>query len=431
MDTSALSYSTDSENSLAPSYNTHSENVSGVLPSYSSAPSSIDYTFGKSEAPMLTYSSSPTSAAADDGQSIVNTAEPVFYASSAPSSTDYTPENVSEAPMLIYSSSPASGYFEDGQSTVSTSPFYSLAPAVDSSAATGSVTSADQEAMSLAAVPSFNATESKEVLSYSLVPYPAGTEKGVAPFYSSGPAFYTGGSSSKGPSGVAVAQGDSKNTEALFYSSVPSNDIEADNADVKVPFYTATPSDIDTNNQEAQFYTLATSASTIVPSYNLTSSLANTESSGTLLPQYMLQAHYDGSFEPVEQDADNVWPVWPWETADNVTTETDPRWYRLDNPPKDIVKGSDDWYYYTVYDCTTQTYHFPNGETQFIGIPPHDLTDSSNSENYVDSSAPSYSATLSYDGAILNPNSSSSAESTSAGLLDLPSPKLTVRALTA
>ncbi|XP_024362153.1 uncharacterized protein [Physcomitrium patens] len=143
-----------SEKYLAPSYNTHSENVSGVLPSYSSAPSSIDYTSEKSEAPMLTYSSLPTSASSGDGQgTVVNTA--LFYTSSTLSSIDYGPQNVSDAQMLAYSSSPASGSFENGQSsTASTVPFYFLAPPADSSAATGSMNRADQEAPSYAAVPS-------------------------------------------------------------------------------------------------------------------------------------------------------------------------------------------------------------------------------------------------------------------------------------
>ncbi|XP_024362164.1 uncharacterized protein [Physcomitrium patens] len=421
------SYSTDSENSLAPSYNTHSENVSGVLPSYSSAPSSIDYTSEECEAPMLTYSPLPASVSSSDVQGIVNTAEPLFYTSSAASSIDYTSENVSEAPvMLMYSSSPASGSFVNGQITVSTAPFYSPTPAADSSAATGSMSLADREALSYAAVPSSTATENKKVLSYSLIPYPAGTENGEAPFYSSGPAYYGDGSCSKGPSYVAVARSDSENTEALFYSSVPCNDnMEADNADV--PFYTATPPDTDIDNQESPFYTLAASAGTMVPSYNLTNSLANTESSGTS-SQTMSQANYDGTFDPVERDVIEMsaWlSAWTIETANNATTETDPRWYLLDNPPKDIVKGSDDWFHYTMYDCSTQTYYFPNGETQFTRIPSHDLTGSSNTENYADSSAPSYTPTSSYDGTMLNPKSSSSAESTSAGLLDLPSPTIT------
>ena len=38
------------------------------------------------------------------------------------------------------------------------------------------------------------------------------------------------------------------------------------------------------------------------------------------------------------------------------------------------MRDSDDWWKYTVYDSSTQTYHFPNGETAFIGT--SDLTQS-------------------------------------------------------
>ncbi|KAG0567100.1 hypothetical protein KC19_7G109900 [Ceratodon purpureus] len=322
------------------------------------------------EAPVLAYSSSPTST---DGQGFVNTAEPLIYTSSI----DSTPE----APMLVSSSSLAfQSNFENGHSTIGTIPFYSS----DLTIAIDSMSLVDQDA----AVPSSAATDEHEELSYSLISDSAGIENEEAPFYTSG----ADDSRSKSP----VGQSDSSHTEAPFYTD--------DDADVKVPFYTATgASDAGAQNKD---HTLATSVSSAVSSSILTSS-PQASSSDPFIQEY------------IELSA--VVSTWNVESAENITTETDPRWYRFDNPPQDIVKGSDDWYYYTTYDCSTQTYYYPNGEAEFIGTPATDSSISARSND--DPSASSYTAKPFFDGSILNPTSPTSAETPSAGSLDLPVPE--------
>lgn len=118
--------------------------------------------------------------------------------------------------------------------------------------------------------------------------------------------------------------------------------------------------------------------------------------------------------------------TWDPVSAEIVTTETDPRWHRLGTvPPKDIVKGSDDWNYYTVYDCSTQTYHYPNGETEYMGT----TIDSSIRRSHADPSAPSYTATPSFNDSNQNFTSSTSADTPSASSFDLPSEEVMVGGL--
>ncbi|KAG0567108.1 hypothetical protein M758_7G104200 [Ceratodon purpureus] len=106
---SALVYATDSGGT--------SDHTDGVLPTYTSAPSSLDYAIGESEAQLSAYSS-PTLATSGSRS---NEAKPVLYTSfQAPPQTPETPT------LMNNSSSPPSANSEDSQSTDSTALVYSV-----------------------------------------------------------------------------------------------------------------------------------------------------------------------------------------------------------------------------------------------------------------------------------------------------------------
>ena len=93
---------------------------------------------------------------------------------------------------------------------------------------------------------------------------------------------------------------------------------------IKVPFYIATLSYTNIDNQESLSYTLAALSTDYIENFEAL-------------------AHFDCAIEQDTIVKTSTWLLaWFIEAMDNVTqtTKTNPRWYHLDNPPKDIVIGS-------------------------------------------------------------------------------------------